>query len=91
MKEYIINVLNDMSEELSIAQLKKLQEILIKWLEEKESPHKSVDNYEYLSMFINAKRIEGCSERTLAYYEGSVRHLLKATPIPQYVSVTNAG
>ncbi len=82
MKEYIINVLNDMSEELSIAQLKKLQEILVKWSEERESPHRSVDNYEYLSMFINAKRIEGCSERTLAYYEGSVRHLLKAVSIP---------
>ena len=72
MKEYIINVLNDMSEEFSSAQLKKLQEVQNKCSEERESPHKSVDNYEYLSMFINAKRIEGCSERTLAYYEGSV-------------------
>ena len=82
MKEYIINVLNDMSEALSIVQLKKLQEVLVKRSEEKGSQNKPVDNDEYLSMFINAKRIEGCSERTLSYYEGSVRHLLKAVTIP---------
>ena len=82
MKDYIISVLNDMSEELSIAQLKKLQEVLVKRSEEKDTQHKTVDNNEYLSMFINAKKIEGCSERTLSFYESSVRHLLKEVPVP---------
>lgn len=76
MKDYIYNVLNDMSEKLSIAQLKRLQEVLIKRSEDKENQSQTVDNYEYLNMFINAKRIEGCSARTLAYYENSVKHML---------------
>ncbi len=82
MKNYIFNVLNDMSEELSIAQLKRLQEVLIKRFEDKENQTQTVDNYEYLNMFINAKRIEGCSARTLVYYENSVKHMLSMIDIP---------
>ncbi len=82
MKDYIFNVLNDMSEELSIAQLKRLQEVLIKRSEDKENQSQTVDNYEYLNMFINAKRIEGCSARTLAYYENSVKHMLSMIDVP---------
>lgn len=82
MKEFIFEVLNDMSEELSMAQLKKLQEVLVRRFEEKESQPKPADNEEYLTMFINAKRIEGCSERTLAYYESSVKHLFGKVKVP---------
>ncbi len=82
MKDYIFNVLNDMSEELSIAQLKRLQEVLIKRSEDKDSQSQTVDNYEYLNMFINAKRIEGCSARTLAYYENSAKHMLSMIDVP---------
>ncbi len=82
MKDYIFNVLNDMSEELSIAQLKRLQEVLIKSSEDKENPPQTVDNYEYLNMFINAKRIEGCSARTLTYYENSVKRMLSMIDVP---------
>lgn len=82
MKEFIFEVLNDMSEELSMAQLKKLQEVLVRRSEEKEYQPKPADNEEYLKMFINAKRIEGCSERTLAYYESSVKHLFGMVRVP---------
>ncbi len=82
MKDFIFNVLNDMSEELSIAQLKRLQEVLIKRSEDSDTQSITVDNYDYLNMFINAKRIEGCSERTLAYYENSVRHMLRMIETP---------
>ena len=82
MKELIFEVLNDMAEELSVAQLKKLQEVLLKRLEESEVQHKPADNIEYLEMFLHAKRIEGCSERTLAYYETTVKHFFSRIETP---------
>lgn len=30
----------------------------------------------FLKMFLDAKRIEGCSERTIIYYQATVKHLL---------------
>ena len=35
-------------------------------------------NAELLDMFLSAKRVEGCSEKTLRYYETSIRRLLAA-------------
>lgn len=35
-------------------------------------------NAELLEMFLSAKRVEGCSEKTLRYYETSIRRLLAA-------------
>lgn len=82
MKELIFEVLNDMAEELSIQQLKKLQEVLLKRFDESEVHPKPAENEEYLEMFIHAKRIEGCSERTLGYYETSVKHLFSLIDTP---------
>ena len=38
-----------------------------------------------MDMFISAKRIEGCSERTLAYYKATIEHMLSiiVTPLRQ--------
>lgn len=82
MKEIIFEVLNDMAEELTILQLKKLQEVLIKRFDEKEKQPNPAKNEEYLEMFINAKRIEGCSTRTLKYYRTTVEHLFLSHHIP---------
>ena len=64
-------------------QMKKLQEVLIWNLSEGEPQKEEISNTEYLKMFLDAKRIEGCSVRTLQYYETTVRHMLKyiSTPI----------
>ena len=35
-----------------------------------------ISNDEFLNMFLAAKRIEGCSERTISYYQTTVQHLL---------------
>ena len=82
MKELVFEVLNDMAEELTVAQLRKLQEVLLKRLEEKETQPKPARNEEYLEMFMHAKRIEGCSERTLAYYGSSIRHFFSQIETP---------
>lgn len=76
MKELIIEVINDMADDLSVLQLKKLQEVLLKRLGQDEKQPRAAQNEEYLEMFINAKKIEGCSERTLKYYYSSVQHML---------------
>ena len=36
-----------------------------------------ISNNEYLKLFLEAKKIEGCSERTLTYYKVTIEHLLK--------------
>ena len=50
MKEVIIEVLNDMAEDLSILQLKKLQEVLLKRLGHDESKQQPAQNEKYLEM-----------------------------------------
>ena len=76
MEEKIVVVLNEMSEYLSIAQMKKLQEVILSAFAENQAPKKDISNDEFLKMFLDAKRIEGCSERTITYYQATVNHML---------------
>lgn len=76
MEEKIVSILDAMGETLNASQLKKLQEVLLRHLSENRLVQNAVDNHEYLAMFLNAKRIEGCSERTIQYYKATVEHLL---------------
>lgn len=82
MKEIIFEILGDMAEELSVMQLKKLQEVLIKRMMEKDEKPAPASNDTYLEMFINAKKIEGCSARTLKYYQSSVQHMFSMIKTP---------
>lgn len=79
MEEKIVVVLNEMSEYLSIPQMKKLQEVIIRTFAENEAARTEISNEEFLNMFLSAKRIEGCSERTIAYYQMTVQHMLSTT------------
>ena len=76
MEEKIVTLLNEMSEYLSIPQMKKLQEVVLKIFSENEADKQEISNVEFLKMFLDAKRIEGCSERTIQYYQVIVEHLL---------------
>ena len=76
MEEKIVTVLNEMSEYLSIAQMKKLQEVIIKTFADNSVVKKEIPNEEFLEMFLAAKQIEGCSERTIQYYKVTVNHML---------------
>ena len=82
MKEIIFEILNDMAEDLTVAQLKRLQEVLLNRFSEHENQPEPACNDEYLEMFLHAKQVEGLSERTLAYYRISVEHLLHAIKTP---------
>lgn len=82
MEEKLVTILNEMAEYLSISQMKKLQEVLLKNLSDPESPKVETSNAEYLQMFLDAKKIEGCSERTLHYYRVTVERLLQIIETP---------
>lgn len=82
MQNQIEIILNDMSDYLNINQMKVLQETLVKRLQFEKNDHEKIGNNEYLSMFLSAKEIEGCSERTLSYYETTIEKLLNIIDIP---------
>ena len=79
MEEKLVLVINEMAEILSIAQLKKLQEVMLKHFvrEEADLERKIISNEEYLTLFLEAKKIEGCSERTIDYYRTTIQHLIR--------------
>ena len=78
MEEKIVVIINAMAEVLNASQLRKLQEVLLKELAANEAVQQSTSNEEYLQMFLNAKKIEGCSERTVQYYQVTIKHFLRA-------------
>ena len=82
MEERIVTILNEMSEFLSVPQMKKLQEVMLRTFAEKEQVRRQVDNSEYLKMFLDAKKVEGCSERTLQYYRVTIERMIKYTSVP---------
>lgn len=82
MEEKFVIIINEMAEVLNAAQLKRLQEVLVKHLYQEEALPIDTDNLEYLTMFLNAKKLEGCSERTIQYYKVTIRHFLKLITEP---------
>ena len=82
MEEKLVAILNEMAEHLSIAQMKKLQEVLVKNLAENEPSRIDITNDQYLKMFLAAKKVEGCSDRTIQYYRATIEHLLNAVDKP---------
>lgn len=82
MEEKLVKIINEMADYLNIAQMKKLQEVLLKNLSDETPQKEEISNNEYLKMFIDAKRIEGCSMRTLSYYQVTVEHLLSQITCP---------
>lgn len=78
MKQQIItDVVQQMLPHLDNAQLKQLQKVLEHTLfdceitkqDEKET---TTDNLKLVDDFVAAKRIEGCSEKTLKYYRTTI-------------------
>jgi len=82
MQEKLVNILNAMAEVLTIPQMKRLQEVLIDNLCDGETKKITISNEEYLRMFLEAKRIEGCSERTTQYYRVTIEKMLESIETP---------
>ena len=82
MEEKIVIILNEMSEYLSISQMKKLQEVILKAFSDCEAAKQDIANEDFLKLFLDAKKVEGCSERTIQYYKVTIEHLLKNKDTP---------
>lgn len=82
MQNSIYNILNDMTEFLNISQMKHLQETLIKRLEEADEEIETIQNQEYVKMYLSAKQIEGCSPRTINYYQSTLSNMFRIIELP---------
>lgn len=82
MEEKLVIIMNEMAEYLNINQLKKLQEVLLKQLSDKVQVKETIGNEDYLKLFLAAKKIEGCSERTIKYYQSTIEHMLTRIKVP---------
>ena len=83
MKDEKINeVLQNMQKCLDNAQMERLREVLKHtfWncsIEEKPAATQSDDETNMIELFLAAKRVEGCSEKTLAYYKATIETTIK--------------
>ena len=82
MEERILAVINEMSDVLNISQLRVLQESMIRNFADNNVRKENIPNEEYVHLFLEAKKIEGCSARTVAYYRSTVERFISAIEIP---------
>lgn len=74
MEAEINQVLARMQDSLNSAQLQLLKRALEEVLNPPESGN-TCDNARLITLFLTAKEVEGCSAKTLAYYESTIRHM----------------
>lgn len=84
-KELIKNVLDGMRSVLSEEHLKLLHDTMEVALENfdvclklSDGENREKENAELLDVFISAKKIEGCSDKTIHYYKSSIEKLMAA-------------
>lgn len=84
-KKTIENILAEMSDILDTKQQTRLREVLKTTFEQvvvmpvkSEEQQREQANGELLQAFISAKKIEGCSDKTLCYYQSSIEALLRS-------------
>ena len=81
MKQYLISeVVQGMLPYLNNAQAEKLQEVLVHALFSyevtKTDKDENISEQNLVDLFLAAKRIEGCSEKSLKYYESTIMAML---------------
>ncbi len=83
MGKEIYNIINDMAEVLNASQMQKLQEVLVNRLSENRAPdYLQTSNEEFLDMFLTAKHLEGCSDKTIRYYRCNIQRMLEIVDVP---------
>jgi integrase/recombinase XerD len=82
MKEKIISeIISEMLPSLDNEQLRKLKNTLEAYfynlsIEVRQESDTEKEELDYLEVFLSAKRIEGCSEKTLLYYKNTIQKML---------------
>jgi len=80
LQQLIHDIQQDLHDDFTQEQLSSLTEVLIAHLrpilDKEETPSDSISS-ELLTQFIAAKRVEGCSDKSMTYYESTIRNMLK--------------
>lgn len=90
MKDRLITKIQaSMASMLTVAQLEELRRVLMHNLHNVEvterkvsCTHENAANGGLLEVFISAKHIEGCSEKSLKYYDATIRAMLDSVKMP---------
>ena len=73
-----------MAEVLNASQMQKLQEVFVNCLSENRAPdYLQIRNEEFLDMFLTAKHLEGCSDKTICYYRCNIQRMLETVVIKE--------
>ncbi|PLS28629.1 integrase [Bifidobacterium parmae] len=78
----IESILQAMQSVLDARQLKQLKSVLSSQLAMEALPDDAGEAKELLDSFLAAKELEGCSERTLQYYESTLAYYISKTDMP---------
>jgi len=90
MKENIIQeILFAMRQDLNSKQIKILKKVLVEELKDvvlvdknKSEMNPIEENTNLLMSFLSAKKVEGCSEKTISYYKNTIDRFLKTVNLP---------
>ena len=84
MDKQIYAILNDVADAFSSSQLQYLEGVLRKYIVDNPVDDEIMlkDSTDYIALFLEAKRIEGCSEKTLHVYERAIKKLSETTDKP---------
>ena len=81
MGKEIYNIINYMAEVLNASQMHKLHEVLVNRLSENSTlDYLQTGNEEFIDMFLTAKHLEGCSDKTIRYYRCNIEKMLETIP-----------
>lgn len=79
-QDFIKDVIQGMLSYLNNAQCEKLQEVLqytlVKYELTETEQQESNSEQNYVELFLSAKRIEGCSEKSLKYYKATIEMMI---------------
>lgn len=89
MKELIVEIEQEMAKLLNNMQMEELHRVLLKNLqgltlidESNNTSLKEKAELDYCNIFICAKRVEGCSEKSIKYYKSTIENMLKILEKP---------
>lgn len=87
MKKIIVEIEQEMLSILNNMQMEQLHKVLLKELQgltvsnSKESD-KLCEEVDYCNLFICAKQVEGCSEKSIKYYKSTIQNMLRSLKKP---------
>lgn len=88
MEKLIVEIQQEMANILNNMQMEELQKVLLKklqgltFIEHKNNKIVKDDEIDYCNIFLCAKRVEGCSEKSIKYYKSTIENMLKTLDKP---------